>query len=108
MAVRANIQIDQGASFTAQVQLDDPIGDPIDLSGYEVDAQLRKNYASINSYSFTASGNSSGVIVLSMNASTTALVSSGRYVYDVLLTDGSGAKVRVLEGQVTVSPGVTR
>lgn len=108
MAVRANIQVDQGASFTAQVQLNDPIGTPIDLSSYSVAAKLRKNYASINSVSFSASGNSSGTIVLSMNAAVTTALSSGRFVYDVLLTDGSGTKVRVLEGQVTVTPGVTR
>ena len=38
---------------------------------------------------------------------TTAL-ESGRYVYDVVITSGSGAKTRVVEGQVTVNPSVTR
>ena len=108
MSVRANINIDQGASFTAQLQLDDPNGNPIDISTYTIAAQLRKNYASINSVSFTASGNSSGTIVLSMTANTTSSIAYGRYVYDIRLTDGSGAVVRVMEGQVTVNPGVTR
>lgn len=108
MSVRANINIDQGASFTAQLQLNDPQGNAINLSTYTVNAQLRKNYASINSVSFTATGNSSGAIVLSMTANTTSSIAYGRYVYDIMLTDGSGSKVRVMEGQVTVNPGVTR
>lgn len=108
MSVRANIFIDQGASFTAELQLNDPQGAPIDLSGYSVASKVRKNYVSSNSASFTTSGNSSGVITMSMNANTTQSLVVGRYVYDVVLTDGSGMKVRIMEGQVTVSGGVTR
>ena len=38
---------------------------------------------------------------------TTAL-EAGRYVYDLMVTDGSGQKSRIVEGQATVTPGVTR
>ena len=38
----------------------------------------------------------------------TAGMTSGRYVYDVLLTDSSGDKTRVLEGQAVLTPGVSR
>ena len=41
------------------------------------------------------------------NAQTDAL-KAGRYVYDLMVTDGSGSKSRVVEGQATVTPGVTR
>jgi hypothetical protein len=38
----------------------------------------------------------------------TAAMTSGRYVYDVLLTDSSGDKTRILEGHATVTPSVSR
>ena len=43
-----------------------------------------------------------------MNAETTSMLFSGRYVYDVLVTDPSGQATRVVEGQVTVSAAVSR
>ena len=52
-----------------------------------------------------------GIIELSANASSTANVSTngGKLVYDVLLTDTVTNNVtRVLEGQIIVSPSVTR
>jgi len=33
---------------------------------------------------------------------------SGRYVYDILITDSSGDKTRILEGHATVTPSVSR
>jgi len=38
----------------------------------------------------------------------TSAIEAGRYVYDLVITDGSGSKSRVVEGQATVTPGVTR
>ena len=35
-------------------------------------------------------------------------MSQGRYVYDVVITDSSGDKTRVLEGRATVTPSVSR
>jgi hypothetical protein len=32
----------------------------------------------------------------------------GRYLYDVEMTSSGGAKTRVLEGQVEITPGVTQ
>ena len=38
----------------------------------------------------------------------TAALDAGRYLYDVLITASGGDKTRVVEGQVTVNPSVTR
>ena len=108
MSVRANIIINQGSTFNAQLLLNDPYGAPINVSDYNVAAQVRRNYTSINAVSFNTSGNSSGYIEMNMNANTTQSLAVGRYVYDVVLTDGGGSKVRIMEGQVTISGGVTR
>ena len=46
--------------------------------------------------------------MLSMSANTTNSIAAGRYVYDCELTDSNGIVSRLVEGIVTVTPGVTR
>ena len=41
-----------------------------------------------------------------LTAATTAVLKPGRYVYDVLLSDGS-EKTRVIEGSALVTAGIT-
>lgn len=108
MSTRANIVIDQGTNFSTQINLNDSSGNPIDLTNYTIESQFRKTYNSINAYSFSATANSSGAIVLSINANTCAAVPAGRYVYDLLVTDMTGNATRVLEGQITINPSVSR
>ena len=108
MATKANLVIDQGATFSVDLDLTDENGDVIDLSGYTANSQIRKWYTSTTSYPFTASVNSSaGIITLSMTAIQTANLTAGRYVYDVEISDNSTVS-RVIEGIVTVTPNVTR
>ena len=51
-----------------------------------------------------------GIIQLSLDAPTLSNVAPGKYVYDVKVatTSGTPTVTRVLEGQVIVSPDVTR
>jgi hypothetical protein len=108
MAVRANIIVDQNSTFNAQLQLNDPNGNPINVEEFQIKSQIRKNYTSVNSVPFVTTGNSSGVIVMSLGANTTQSLAVGRYVYDLTLTDGSGAVRRIMEGQVTITGGVSK
>ena len=108
MATKANLVIDQGSTFSVDLDLTDENGDAINLSGYTAESQMRKWYTSTTSYPFTTSVNSAaGVITLSMSAIQTACISAGRYVYDVEIND-SNTVSRVIEGIVTVTPKVTR
>ena len=110
MASISNIFIDQGATFTTTVTVTDANGDAVALSGYSVAAQIRKSHLSSTSTAFTASisNASAGEITISLTDSQTTSLEAGRYVYDVLITASGGAKTRVVEGQVTVNPSVTR
>lgn len=56
----------------------------------------------------TISDAGAGQITMAMNAATTANVTPGRYVYDILLTSDTGIKTRIIEGIVNVLPSVTR
>ena len=110
MASISNIFIDQGATFTTTVTVTDSNGDAVNLSGYSVAAQIRKTFLSSSATAFTASisNASSGEITISLTDTQTTVLEAGRFVYDVLITASGGTKTRVVEGQVTVNPSVTR
>ena len=110
MAIKANLFIDQGATYATKLVLNDANGAPVDLTGYSASSQIRKHYTSSNSVSFTVTMPTpeAGGVVLSMSANTTANLVAGRYVYDVELTDTAGRISRIIEGIITVSPNVTR
>ena len=107
MALKTNITIDQGTTFTYTFAVTDTNGDPVDLSGYTANSQMRKSYSSSNATTFTCA-TSTGAVVISLTANQTANVVAGRYVYDVELTSANGAVTRHVEGIVTVTPQVTR
>ena len=106
----SNIFIDQGADFTTTVTVTDSNGDAVSLVGYSVFAQIRKSYSSSTSTDFTTSisNASGGEITITLSDTQTAALEAGRYLYDVLITASGGDKTRVVEGQVTVNPSVTR
>lgn len=109
MAIKANIVIDQGSSFSTSISITDTTDSVIDLTGFTGAAQMRKHYTSSISTPFTVSiVPDSGTISLGLTANATANLVAGRYVYDVELTDDNGVISRIVEGIVTVTPNVTR
>jgi len=109
MAIKANLYIDQGATYATKLNITDNNGNPVDLTGYSAFAQIRKHYTSSNSVNFsTQLTPSTGAVVLSLTANATSSLVAGRYVYDVELVDTAGRISRIIEGIVTISPNVTR
>jgi len=111
MAVYSNIVVDQGADYSASIDVTDSDGDNIDLSGYTAAGQIRKTYSSSTAVDFTvavASPASAGILNISLSNTQTNAMKAGRYVYDVEITNSGGVKTRVLEGQVEITPGVTQ
>lgn len=109
MSVKTNLIVDQGSNFVYKVYLVDVDGLPFSISGFSGNAQIRKSYTS-SSYTTmdVAVDANSGLITLSMNATTTANLTQTRYVYDLQLTGNTGIVSRIIEGFVTVNPEVTR
>lgn len=107
MATKANMVIDQGTTFNTEIVLTDESGNLLDLSAYTANAQIRKWYTSSNVVSFTVSIGT-GVVFLGLSANTSSSMEPGRYVYDVVVADGSNTITRIVEGIVTVTPRVTR
>lgn len=109
MAIKANIVIDQGATYSTSINVTDEDGAIVNLTGFTGAAQLRKHYTSTAQTAFTVSiAAATGVVSLSLSANVTNNIAAGRYVYDCELTDASGTVSRLIEGIVTVTPGVTR
>ena len=109
MALKANIIIDQGTSFATSIDVTDENGNIVNLTGFTGAAQMRKHYTSTAQTAFTVSITAAtGVVALSLSANATNNIAAGRYVYDCELTDSAGTVSRLVEGIVTVTPGVTR
>ena len=110
MAIYSNLTVDQGSAFNASIDITDSDDDPMNLTGYSVEGQFRKSYSSINYTAFSASVSNppNGTIRIELTDIQTAALKAGRYVYDVEITSPGGVKTRVLEGQIEITPGVTR
>lgn len=109
MATKANLVVDQGADFSTIISLADLDDEAIDLTGYTGSAQIRKHYSSSNAVNFSVSLDSNaGDITLSLTAAQTNAMLAGRYVYDLELQNSAGIRSRIVEGILTVTPGVTR
>jgi hypothetical protein len=80
------------------------------MSGYSATGQIRKTYESSTvaaTFACTVQ-DATGQVTMSLTDTVTAAMSPGRYVYDLVTTDGNGLKTRVVEGQAIITPGVTR
>ena len=111
MATISNLFIDQDADFTTTVTVNDSTGSALDLTNYTALAMIRKTYQSSTATTFTSSfvsPRTTGQITISLTDTQTATLESGRYVYDLVITDSSGTKTRVVEGIATVNPSVSR
>ena len=111
MASISNIFIDQGATFSTTLTINDSTGSALDLTNYTAIAQIRKSPSSSTSTAFTVavvSPRSTGQITISLTPTQTTALEAGRYNYDVLITSGSSVKTRVVEGIATVNPAVSR
>lgn len=109
MAAFTELLIEQGASFSTTVNVEDTAGAAINLTSYTASSQMRKSYysSSYSSISSTVTGTANGEITLSMTAANTANLTPGRYVFDLLITAPDTTKTRVVEGVIVVTPGVT-
>lgn len=84
-----NLSIEKGTDFSLSLKLK-ANGAPIDLTGYTFSAKMKKHYNAQTSYPFTVTPGSpltSGNVSIGMASTVTSTIPSGRYVYDVLVTN---------------------
>jgi len=105
-----NFTLEQGSTFSRVITVQQNNA-AMDLSGYSARSQMRSTHDSGTiALSFTASitNDSAGQITLSASATTTASIEEGIYVYDLEIESAGGVVTRLMQGQITVTPEVTR
>jgi phage tail sheath gpL-like len=112
MAAYVELYMDQGTTWTNVINLtDDTTGAYVNAAGYSVSSQMRRSYYSANAtanITCEVTDDATGEITLSLTADETANIKAGRYLFDVETTDTGDTVTRILEGIITVTPGVTR
>jgi hypothetical protein len=102
--------LEQAATFNTTVNVNGADGSTVNLANHYANSQIRKSYYSTTAYDLDAAITDAydGVITLSMTAANTSNLRPGRYVFDLTTTDANNVVTRVVEGIVTVTPGVTK
>ena len=112
MAGYVELYVDQGANLTHTLTLsNDTTNANINVAGYTVTSQMRHDYTSANAtanLTCSVTDAANGIITISLPSANTAAIKAGRYVFDVYTVDSASFKQRILEGIVTITPGVTR
>lgn len=110
-----NLVIDQGADWYLQITWNDSNGDPIDLTGFSAEMQMRSLPTSAIAEMTLSTTNggitldaANGIIELHATATQTN-VSAGNYYYDLELTAPiTDAKTRLIQGQINLNAEVTK
>ena len=105
-----NFVLEQGATFNRILTVQEN-GSAMNFTGSSVASKFRSTHDSstvVGTFTCTISDASAGQITMTMTNSTTAAIEEGIYVYDLEITSSAGTVTRLMEGQVTVNPEVTR
>ena len=115
MAVQKNWEVDQNATFTFQIQYteEDEVT-PISLDGSSAKMQVRDTQGG-SKLAFTLTSPSGGIVIDNLNGQLTLTMTPTqtnklfypKSSYDIMLTDASGVKTKLIEGFLTLSRSVT-
>ena len=116
-AATYDVIIDQGATWNLAVQWLDSTGNAVDLTGFDVRAQLRTAYADQGGViladltigdGVTVTDPAEGKFLLTIDAATTESIRSGTWRWDCEAQSGPGEVTRLLMGKALVRGEVTR
>ena len=113
---QTNLSISAGADFSYQFSLKNPDQSPVDVTGYTFHARLGKHRNAVNAitstsdspiykyvnFSSTIDDAPAGKYSISLDATSTAKLPEGKYVYSVTLEDVAGNLVDTIDGLVFV------
>lgn len=112
MAAYVELYMDQGSTFENTLTItDDVTNASVNIAGYSFSSQMRRSYYSVNATAdivCTIADAANGVVVMSLAAANTSNIKAGRYLFDLESVNTLNNTSRILEGIITVTPGVTR
>jgi len=109
-----NFVVDIGTDFSANVYAyaNGSTTTALNLTGYtSANGHVKKSYyTNTISATFDVSvvETTNGIVNLSLNRANTVTLKPGNYVYDVMITSDTDNKIRLVEGMITATPGVSR
>tara|TARA_R100000734_G_C3302419_1_gene92940 strand:- start:266 stop:595 length:330 start_codon:yes stop_codon:yes gene_type:complete len=108
MSATYNITINQNSDFERSFQVKSG-GVILNLTSHSFSGRISENYNTTTVQDFTTAVTdaAAGTFTLSLTDAQTAALDPGTWVYDVVMTDASGKKTRLLQGNAFVSQGVT-
>ena len=105
-----NLTIHRGASFYVSFTAKDSLGVAVDITGYTV-AAVAMESATSETIAFdlapTIPTGTDGVFLIEMNPAQTLALTTGIYIWDIVLTDESGYGIPVAGGTIKVRPLAT-
>ena len=105
-----NFILEQGATFNRILTVKEN-NSAMNLTNYTVASKMRSTHDSgtvVGTFTCTISDATAGEITMQMTNSTTAAIEEGIYVYYLEITNSAGTVTRLMEGNITVNPEVTR
>jgi hypothetical protein len=116
MSARLPLTIPQGSTWRRRFELRNPDGSPMSLEGYTARMQYRSAHASaavlleatVANGRVTMGGSAGHFEIAFPAALTQSLEAPARGVYDIEIASAGGEVHRILEGDLRVSPEVTR
>ena len=106
-----NLIIDQGSDFALDLVIKQG-GTALNLTNYTGRAQLRTSVDASSasaSFSVTVTNAANGALKMQLPAATSSGISAGQYVYDLeIFTANDSIVKRIIQGEVTLTPEVTR
>ena len=86
------------------------VAEPLDLSGYTVDADIKglTDLVQVATFTSALTDEDNGEFTLTLSPATSVGLDAGRYGYDVSLTQGSGTRYYWLTGVATVQTTYSR
>jgi len=103
MSTEVHVTFNQRDTFSKVIHRErDKRGQVVDLSGLTAEATFKVNYTTKKSFNLPVAVNMNGEVILSGDQYDTD-VAAGRYVYDIVLSNG----VRIVRGLATVNPAVS-
>ena len=109
MSVYADITIERGATFQAEILVEDPENNTVDITNVDFIAVVKNYYNSSVSSAFTVTKTKPtlGIFEIEMDYTTTLALSNGNHVWDILALHPDGSRERLIEGQALVTPPVS-
>lgn len=111
MAQISNLFIDQGSDYSAIVTVEDTFGNPMDLTDFEVESQMRKSFSSTTAYDFLANIAEplEGKVRIALSSQMSTDIPAGRYLYDIfIINPTTNKRKRVVQGIAVVDPQITQ